>query len=381
MSCEHTRQLAAELALGIADGADRAQALQHLAECAECRRAVEDLGGPPTSCSCSPPSASRRSGSSRAWLARLQPAPAATAPRPLRRRRGLLAAAASVAVAATATAAIVLGATSDDRRLAGHYRAALAAAHGRDFEAARLRAPTAGPRGRRLRLPRVAVVALRGHLPPLPLDDLHRPVADGLRQARAAALVAARPANRQRRPIHPVRPARRLEHPARRRRARRRARGPTPPRPRRATELTGLSFGQAALADGGLGCACGVQFVAVGAWARARDSRRTAPAAVGEQPVDHDDVEGQDRHREDRRGGNPSVCRMALPLAQATPNQHPTTCPARSPRQRRTAAPEREEEPAQGVQVEEDVPPRRSRRSSPCRWRRSRRGCSAPRRS
>ena len=43
MSCEHTRALAADLALGIADGADRAEALRHLAGCAECRRAVEEL--------------------------------------------------------------------------------------------------------------------------------------------------------------------------------------------------------------------------------------------------------------------------------------------------------------------------------------------------
>ena len=41
MSCEQTRRLAAELALGIADGAERAEALHHLAGCAECRRAVE----------------------------------------------------------------------------------------------------------------------------------------------------------------------------------------------------------------------------------------------------------------------------------------------------------------------------------------------------
>src|SRR5689334_25223691 len=43
MSCEQTRSLAAELALGIADGAERAQVLEHLAGCAECRRAVAEL--------------------------------------------------------------------------------------------------------------------------------------------------------------------------------------------------------------------------------------------------------------------------------------------------------------------------------------------------
>jgi hypothetical protein len=50
-------------------------------------------------------------------------------------------------VAAAATAAIVVHATGDDRRLAAHYRATLAAAHGSDFEAARLRAPGGLPAG------------------------------------------------------------------------------------------------------------------------------------------------------------------------------------------------------------------------------------------
>src|SRR4051794_37860831 len=43
MTCEQTRNLAGELALGIADGAERAAALEHLAGCAECRRAVAEL--------------------------------------------------------------------------------------------------------------------------------------------------------------------------------------------------------------------------------------------------------------------------------------------------------------------------------------------------
>jgi hypothetical protein len=43
MSCEQTRDLAAEIALGIADGEERAEALRHLSTCAECRRVVEQL--------------------------------------------------------------------------------------------------------------------------------------------------------------------------------------------------------------------------------------------------------------------------------------------------------------------------------------------------
>lgn len=147
MGCEHTRHLAAELALGIADGAERARALQHLADCAECRRAVEELSAVTDELLMLAPERQPPVGFESRVLARLQPAPTPTPPRRLRRRRGLLAAAASAAVAAAATAAIVLGASSDDRRLADHYRAALAAAHGSDFEAARLRAPTQAPAG------------------------------------------------------------------------------------------------------------------------------------------------------------------------------------------------------------------------------------------
>jgi hypothetical protein len=43
MSCEQMRDLAAEIALGIADGEERAEALRHLSTCGECRRVVEQL--------------------------------------------------------------------------------------------------------------------------------------------------------------------------------------------------------------------------------------------------------------------------------------------------------------------------------------------------
>src|SRR5918996_3631784 len=41
--CRETRELAAEFALGIADGKDRARVLEHLADCPDCRREVESL--------------------------------------------------------------------------------------------------------------------------------------------------------------------------------------------------------------------------------------------------------------------------------------------------------------------------------------------------
>src|SRR5919106_3455442 len=42
-SCEEVRELAPELALGIASGEERARALGHIANCPECRRVVREL--------------------------------------------------------------------------------------------------------------------------------------------------------------------------------------------------------------------------------------------------------------------------------------------------------------------------------------------------
>jgi hypothetical protein len=134
MGCERTRELAAELALGIADGEQRAQALRHLAECAECRRAVEELSGVTDELLLLAPDREPPAGFESRVLARLAPA------RPRRSRRLLVPIAAASAAAVAATA-IVLGVTSDDRHLAAHFRDTLAVAHGSSFEAARLRGP------------------------------------------------------------------------------------------------------------------------------------------------------------------------------------------------------------------------------------------------
>jgi hypothetical protein len=138
MSCEHTRQLAAELALGIADGAERAEALRHLAECADCRRTVEELSAIADDLLMLAPEREPPAGFESRVLARMEP-PTVAARR--RRWRRVLAPVAAAGVAALAAVAIVFGATSDERRLAAHYRATLAVAHGSDFEAARLQAP------------------------------------------------------------------------------------------------------------------------------------------------------------------------------------------------------------------------------------------------
>ena len=134
MDCEHTRELAAELALGIADGADRARALRHLSECADCRSAVEQLSVVTDELLTLAPEREPPPGFESRVLARL--APRAEPARPWRRRLAPIAAAAAAAALA---AGIVLGMTSDDRRLAAQYRATLATANGSSFEAARLR--------------------------------------------------------------------------------------------------------------------------------------------------------------------------------------------------------------------------------------------------
>jgi Putative zinc-finger len=145
MSCDRTRELAAELALGILDGEQRAQALRHVAECPECRRAVEELTAVADELLMLAPEREPPAGFESRVLARLQPPPAAA--RPTRRRRRLLAPLGAAAAAAAIAAAVVLLTTSDDRRLADHYRATLAAGHGSSFEAARLRAPGQVPAG------------------------------------------------------------------------------------------------------------------------------------------------------------------------------------------------------------------------------------------
>src|SRR4051794_33968706 len=127
MSCEETRALIAELALGIADGAERARALPHLAECAECRRELAALSEIADELLLLAPEREPAPGFETRGLARLKPPrPAAHPARRLPRALMILAPAAAAATLATA---VVLGATRDDRRLADHYRATLATAH------------------------------------------------------------------------------------------------------------------------------------------------------------------------------------------------------------------------------------------------------------
>jgi hypothetical protein len=135
MDCDDVRQLAPELALGIADGEQRALALRHIAGCPDCRRTLEELSEVSDELLLLAPEHEPPAAFESRILARIRP------PRRRKRHRTLLASVSAALVAAAATAALVLAATSDDRRLAAQYESALATAHGTYFEAATLRDP------------------------------------------------------------------------------------------------------------------------------------------------------------------------------------------------------------------------------------------------
>jgi Putative zinc-finger len=139
MRCEEIRDLASEIALGIADGEQRAEALRHLSTCAECRRVVEQLTQvadellmlapvqePPAGFESR---AVEAMGLGRPPRRRL---PRWLAPRWLAPRFGPALAAAAV------TAAVLIGVYNDDRQTADRYREALDAAGGQYFQADRL---------------------------------------------------------------------------------------------------------------------------------------------------------------------------------------------------------------------------------------------------
>lgn len=141
--CHEIRELAAELALGIADGRDRARALEHLADCADCRREVESFSAVADELLALAPEQEPPLGFELRVLRALEP------PRPKRgrtaRRLALVAAAVLVAVGVTA-GAMLLG-FRDERRLAAHYRATLAQAQGSYFGADRLHDGAGEPAG------------------------------------------------------------------------------------------------------------------------------------------------------------------------------------------------------------------------------------------
>jgi len=126
--CEETREMAADLALGIVEGEERGRALQHLAECPDCRAEVEKFSDVADELLLLAPQREAPVGFESRVLDELLPAPR----RRGRRRWGLVLAPAAAAAAAVA---ITLGIVSNDLDTAHHYRDTLKEANGTEFEA------------------------------------------------------------------------------------------------------------------------------------------------------------------------------------------------------------------------------------------------------
>jgi hypothetical protein len=132
---EETRDLAAELAAGVATGVERARALAHLEGCRECREHVAGLADVMDELLLLAPEGEPPLGFESRTLARLVPPR-----RPSRWRRLLpLAVAASVAAAVAGGAAWL--ATSDDRQAAALFSTALERADGKYLGVEVLRRP------------------------------------------------------------------------------------------------------------------------------------------------------------------------------------------------------------------------------------------------
>jgi hypothetical protein len=132
--CEETRVLLSEVALGIADGEDRDRVLDHVAECAECRAELAHASAVADGLLALAPGVEPPLGFELGVRRAIEP------PAPRRRPRLLrpVVAVAALAAVVAITAGSMLFAFRDDRRLADHYRATLAQAHGTYFGAVRL---------------------------------------------------------------------------------------------------------------------------------------------------------------------------------------------------------------------------------------------------
>ena len=137
--CAMTREALPALALGIADGEQRALALEHIAGCADCRRELAELSSLADELIALAPEREPPPGFENRVLDRL--ATRQPRRRPARRRLRRWAFAAVVPAVAAATALVMSVSYSSDLRLASQYRSALMGAHGKYFQSARLRAP------------------------------------------------------------------------------------------------------------------------------------------------------------------------------------------------------------------------------------------------
>jgi anti-sigma factor RsiW len=133
--CDEIRELAPELALGIVEGEERGRALEHLADCPDCRRRVDELAEVADQLLLLAPHREPPVGFESSVLNEVLPAP------PKRRRRRRFAFVLAPAATAVAAAAITLAVVSGDIETASHYRQTLQQANGKEFEAYSLYGP------------------------------------------------------------------------------------------------------------------------------------------------------------------------------------------------------------------------------------------------
>jgi hypothetical protein len=132
--CQEIRELLPELALGIAEGDDRGRALDHLADCPDCRRRLTELSETADELLLLAPTEEPTGGFETRLLERLQP----RAPRSRRRVLRLLTPAVAAALAVGLT--LVL-AYRDQREVADRYQQTLTEVEGKYLAGERLKAP------------------------------------------------------------------------------------------------------------------------------------------------------------------------------------------------------------------------------------------------
>jgi len=144
LSCEQMRELAPELALGVVEGTERAQALAHLAHCNECRTFVEELSRVADHLLLLAPEAEPPVGFETAVMSRLGGVRTTSRLDHRPTRRALALAAAIVLVVGVAGGVVVDRVGRSNSELNREYVSALRTLGGSSLRATRLRSP-AGP--------------------------------------------------------------------------------------------------------------------------------------------------------------------------------------------------------------------------------------------